>query len=71
MADAMDKLIAKQLEAAAKALHAYELENGYITREWNAEDEVVYREMAKVALDAAADVIISHNNKMPLSVTYR
>lgn len=44
----------KQIEEAAKAIHAYELEHGYISREWGGTDiEGVYAEIATVALSAA------------------
>lgn len=47
----------KQIEAAAEAIHHFELRYGFITREWNgARAEPVYCGMAKAALDAAERV---------------
>lgn len=44
----------KQIEEAAKAIHAYELEHGFVTREWNgAHAEPTYMEIAEAALTAA------------------
>ena len=44
----------EEVETAAKAIHAFELERGLITREWNgAHAEADYCGMARAALRAA------------------
>ncbi len=53
----------KQIEAAARAIHAYELEHGYITRAWGGEDEMVYLDMARAALIAALPSALSGEEK--------
>ena len=44
----------KQIEVAAQAVHKFELEHGFITREWRGvQAETEYYEMARVALTAS------------------
>lgn len=44
----------KQIEEAAKAIHAFEQSHGYISREWHgAHAEPIYLAMAQAALAAA------------------